>query len=104
MATVPSIPWTADLSWHASGTASSTNLVADEQLTLTDGPIDIPDDSDDVEPTPDSPVPDDEMDSGTFNDEGGSNPTGICGGIGAINLAATLLGICALRRRRVEAE
>lgn len=70
----------------------------------TDEPIDIPDATDGVEPTPDSPVPDGEMDGDSSTDGGRSNPTGICGGIGAINLAVTLLGICALRRRRVEAE
>jgi len=63
----------------------------------SDDPIDTPDDTEDVDETPDPSPPESSSQDTT-------NPTGICGGIGAINLAATLLGICALRRRRVEAE
>ncbi|MCH7703123.1 MAG: hypothetical protein IID37_15695, partial [Planctomycetes bacterium] len=63
------------------------------------GLTDTPDTIDDVEPTPDGG-----MEGDSSSAEGRSTPTGICGGIGAINLAVMMLGMCVLRRRPVEAE
>jgi len=79
--------------------ASSDSDDGDAPDTV-DEPVVVPDAGDDADATPEAPQADNgEADDDQVQTPSGSGSAGLCGGIGAIQLAVILLGMCACRRR-----